>query len=225
MDPRDALNITIKAFGLKAADIARASGISVQMLSRYRKKHQDMTSLNAFQVVKVLPADARNFFWTIFVLEEADELNEKIDSAESKAEMYNLLVYTLLRKESQESWAKDLLGYKSNSLPLIELAKLILLNLGQGSGLDKNLEAQIKLEESTSHYKPKYSIEGLEISNDNLILIEDLVVKHITKHLGTLLQEELVKNFDQLKPTFVECLTSLLNQEDLDLIVKKSKKR
>lgn len=65
MDPREAMDITIKAFNLKAADIAQNSGITVQMLSRYRKKRQDMTSLKVFQVIRALPPEAQNFFWRL----------------------------------------------------------------------------------------------------------------------------------------------------------------
>lgn len=65
MDPREAIDRTIKTFNLKAADIAQASGITVQMLSRYRKKRQDMTSLKVFQVIRALPRDAQDFFWEI----------------------------------------------------------------------------------------------------------------------------------------------------------------
>ena len=62
MDARDALDMTIKMFDLKAADLAVKSGVTATMLSRYRNKHQDMQSANAFNIVRALPEDARQFF-------------------------------------------------------------------------------------------------------------------------------------------------------------------
>lgn len=62
MDPRDALNQTMKAFRLKAKELAKEAGVTEHMLSRYRNKRQDMNSLNAFDVVMALPVDAQDYF-------------------------------------------------------------------------------------------------------------------------------------------------------------------
>jgi len=39
-DPRDALNETIELFGLKASELAKASGLDEQTISRYRHKRK-----------------------------------------------------------------------------------------------------------------------------------------------------------------------------------------
>jgi transcriptional regulator with XRE-family HTH domain len=62
MDPRDALNQTMKAFRLKAKELAQSAGITEHMLSRYRNKRQDMNSLNAFDVIRALPVEAQDYF-------------------------------------------------------------------------------------------------------------------------------------------------------------------
>lgn len=54
--------MTIRVFKLKAADIAEKSGISETTLSRYRNKKHDVYSLNAFDILRVLPADAQKYF-------------------------------------------------------------------------------------------------------------------------------------------------------------------
>ena len=62
MDARDVLDLTIKRFGLKASELAQASGVTVQMLSRYRNKHQDMQSLNFLEIFRALPYEAQDFY-------------------------------------------------------------------------------------------------------------------------------------------------------------------
>lgn len=76
MDPREVLDQTIKVFRLKASDLAQASGITVQMLSRYRNKHQDMNSLNVFEVLRSLPPEAQKFFWETFHERQPQASNE-----------------------------------------------------------------------------------------------------------------------------------------------------
>jgi transcriptional regulator with XRE-family HTH domain len=62
MDARDALDMTIKVFDLKASDLAAKSGVTPTMLSRYRNKHQDLQSINAFRIVRALSPEAREYF-------------------------------------------------------------------------------------------------------------------------------------------------------------------
>lgn len=62
MDARDALDVTIKMFDLKASDLAESSGVTPTMISRYRNKFQDLQASNAFSIIRSLPEDARNYF-------------------------------------------------------------------------------------------------------------------------------------------------------------------
>lgn len=63
MDPRDALDKTLKRFRIKGSEIAESSGITPQMLSKYRRKCKDMNSINAFSVLMALPPNAQDYFW------------------------------------------------------------------------------------------------------------------------------------------------------------------
>ncbi|MEX0271178.1 hypothetical protein AB3R30_18740 [Leptolyngbyaceae cyanobacterium UHCC 1019] len=65
MDPRDALDETLKLFGIKATTLAEASGINPQMISKYRNKHQDMQSINLLSIVASLPRTARFHFYSL----------------------------------------------------------------------------------------------------------------------------------------------------------------
>jgi hypothetical protein len=65
MDPRDAFNQTIARFDLKAETLAVASGISPQVISRYRHKKKDMNSLNLMRLVEAMPLPARFYFFSL----------------------------------------------------------------------------------------------------------------------------------------------------------------
>jgi len=67
MDPREALDTTIKIFNLRAIDIAQQSGVDPQMISRYRNKRKDMNSLNLYKIVNVLPLQARVYFSSLLI--------------------------------------------------------------------------------------------------------------------------------------------------------------
>lgn len=67
MDPRDALNRTIEVFDLKAVTISAGSGIDERALSKYRRKHKDMNSLNLCRIIAALPEEARFFFAALLV--------------------------------------------------------------------------------------------------------------------------------------------------------------
>lgn len=62
MDPRDALDLTIRIYKLKASDLARDSNLSPEVISRYRHKKQDLQAENLFKVIKVMPEEARHYF-------------------------------------------------------------------------------------------------------------------------------------------------------------------
>ncbi|MEM8603313.1 MAG: hypothetical protein AAGF24_05705 [Cyanobacteria bacterium P01_H01_bin.121] len=65
MDPRDAFDLTLKAFSLRASDIAEESGIAPESISRYRKKRADMNSLTVQKLITALPKAARLFFMSL----------------------------------------------------------------------------------------------------------------------------------------------------------------
>jgi transcriptional regulator with XRE-family HTH domain len=64
-DPRDALDETIRLFNIKASDLAQKSGIDEQMISKYRRKHKDMNSLNLVKLANALPREARSYFYLL----------------------------------------------------------------------------------------------------------------------------------------------------------------
>jgi len=70
-DPRDALDLTIRLYGLKAKDLAEAVGIDKSSLSRYRHKEQDVQGLTAFAILAALPSDARDFFYKLITDQKA----------------------------------------------------------------------------------------------------------------------------------------------------------
>lgn len=71
-DPRDALDLTIRLYRLKAKDLAEAVGIDKSSLSRYRHKEQDIQGLTAFAILGALPPDAREFFYKLLTEEKAE---------------------------------------------------------------------------------------------------------------------------------------------------------
>lgn len=60
MHPREALNQVIKVHKLKAVDIAKASGVNVHEISKFRNGHKDMTTSTFFKIVYSLPNTAKS---------------------------------------------------------------------------------------------------------------------------------------------------------------------
>lgn len=69
MDERQALNLTIKVFGLRAIDIAKTAGMGQNELSRYRNGHSDMLGARLFAVIRALPKQAQYYFWGVLTSE------------------------------------------------------------------------------------------------------------------------------------------------------------
>lgn len=59
MSPDEALDKTIKVFGLKAIDLAERSGVRAQDISRFRRGHKDLYLGNFLAVVRAMPTEAQ----------------------------------------------------------------------------------------------------------------------------------------------------------------------
>ena len=82
-DPRDALDLTIRLYRLKATDLAKSVGMDKSSLSRYRHKEQDVQGLTAFAIMAALPEDAREFFCKLITGQET-EISHKFADAPTK---------------------------------------------------------------------------------------------------------------------------------------------
>ncbi len=60
MHPREALNKVIEVHKLKAVDIAKASGVNVHEISKFRNGHKDMTTSTFFKIAYSLPNTAKS---------------------------------------------------------------------------------------------------------------------------------------------------------------------
>jgi hypothetical protein len=65
MEPRQALDQTIKTFNLKASDVAKKAGMGSNELSRYRRGHNDILASRAFDIIRALPLQAQMYFWVL----------------------------------------------------------------------------------------------------------------------------------------------------------------
>lgn len=83
MDPRTALDLTIKFFKLKASDISKASGIDIYEISKYRHRRKDVLSVRLIQLINALPLNAQIYFWNLCV--HGDKANFVQQSRDCKA--------------------------------------------------------------------------------------------------------------------------------------------
>ena len=67
MDARQALDLTLKHFKIRASDLAHQIGMGENELSRYRRGHNDILATRAFDIVRALPAPAQLYFWSLCV--------------------------------------------------------------------------------------------------------------------------------------------------------------
>lgn len=61
-DYRDILDETIKLFKLKASDLAAASGVAPEDISRLRHKRKDVTTARLAAILHAMPVHARLYF-------------------------------------------------------------------------------------------------------------------------------------------------------------------
>jgi transcriptional regulator with XRE-family HTH domain len=67
MDFRTALNETLRRFGIKAAALSEACGISPMEISRFRKGRKDVNAATLKRMVDALPNDARLYFYYLLM--------------------------------------------------------------------------------------------------------------------------------------------------------------
>ena len=79
MNQREALNKTIKVFGLKAVDIADRAGMPESDFSKFRNGKNDILTERFFRIAQALPADARSYLFMLLVAESS--LDENLPAA------------------------------------------------------------------------------------------------------------------------------------------------
>jgi transcriptional regulator with XRE-family HTH domain len=69
MEPWRALDKTLTDHGIKAADLARTTGLRSSQISRYRRGHQDLLSGKLFLLIQALPLQAQLHFYLLVAKE------------------------------------------------------------------------------------------------------------------------------------------------------------
>jgi predicted transcriptional regulator len=72
MNQREALNKTIKLFGLKAVDIAERAGMPESDFSKFRNGKNDILSERFFRIAAALPPDARSYLFMLLASGESE---------------------------------------------------------------------------------------------------------------------------------------------------------
>lgn len=80
MDIHEAFDLTLKRFKLKAADIAKVSGVAATDISKFRNGNQKIQSDKLQKLLMAMPPTARNYFWVV------------LNSGEQEREVFNLAV-------------------------------------------------------------------------------------------------------------------------------------
>lgn len=75
MHPREALNQVIEVHKLKAVDIAKASGVNVHEISKFRNGHKDMTTSTFFKIVYSLPNTAKSHLLALCLFKNDEDNN------------------------------------------------------------------------------------------------------------------------------------------------------
>jgi hypothetical protein len=77
MNPRDALDLTIRLYKINATRLAERAGLHKSELSRYRNKKQDLYGDSVVSIMQALPADAYKFF-TELLRNESGQVTVKV---------------------------------------------------------------------------------------------------------------------------------------------------
>lgn len=75
MHAREALNIVMETYKLKAVDISKISGVNVQEISKFRNGHKDMTTSTFFKVADALPNYAKSHLLALCLFEDKLKVN------------------------------------------------------------------------------------------------------------------------------------------------------
>lgn len=90
LDPREALDRTLKLFDIKASSLAESAGVSEQAVSRYRNRKQDMTSLTLYKLISALPLSARFYFSALLISEEEVQFANAQSVQEARLSFYRV---------------------------------------------------------------------------------------------------------------------------------------
>lgn len=64
-DPQDALDLTLKLFKINASKLSEAAGLHKSVVSRYRNKKQGLEADTFVEILRALPKDARDFYYSL----------------------------------------------------------------------------------------------------------------------------------------------------------------
>lgn len=78
MSPQEAFDMTLKVFNIKAADIAKATGIAESSISSYRHKQRDMGSTALVEMIRALPLTAQLHFWGLCMSDSSPKNTTKV---------------------------------------------------------------------------------------------------------------------------------------------------
>ena len=81
MHPREALNQVIKVHSLKAVDIAKASGVNVHEISKFRNGHKDMTTSTFFKIAYSLPNSAKSHLLALCLFKSEEDTYHYLEVA------------------------------------------------------------------------------------------------------------------------------------------------
>lgn len=72
-DPQDALDITLRLFKLNASKVSEAAGLHKSVISRYRNKRQGLEADTFIEILRALPKDARDFYYSLITEQQENE--------------------------------------------------------------------------------------------------------------------------------------------------------
>jgi len=73
MNYREALDEVITRFRLKAVDIAEATGVGQNQISRFRNGHNDLNAESFFKIIHALPPKAKMHFYALLMMDDCQQ--------------------------------------------------------------------------------------------------------------------------------------------------------
>lgn len=112
MNFSQALDLTLKDFGITARSIAEKSQVSEQMISRFRLGKQNIYTNNLEKIIQALPEKAQSHFYSLLLEQSvrdrcpsAKELTSKMNPIEL-AELLNAIAKQLVQQTSEQTEQK-----------------------------------------------------------------------------------------------------------------------